>query len=436
MIDFLIKSNISLFVLLLSYYLMFQNSKTHQFNRFFLLFSLIFSMVLPFISFEIIQEISKSNIEIGNIQATAIENNHMYNFLEFSVWTIYWFLTLILFIRFILNINKFYSKTKSNEIQVYKNAKLVLLNEKTLPHTFLNFIFINKQDYSNQKIESELFTHELTHVNEKHTLDILFIELLKVIFWFNPIFYFYKKAIQTNHEFLADENVIVNHNNISFYQTLLLTKTNTINYQLASNLNYQLTKKRFVMMTKKDSENINLIKKISLLPILFGLMLTFCVTTIAQTKKVVKTKAFKVATINKANKKVTQKAVYNIDILALPEPTPVNEIVEDNLSRPICEYPIEVKPLFSGGIEAFYKFIGDNYKIPNEPGLKGTIYISFVVEKDGTLTDIKCIRDIGFDTGKEAIRVLKTSRNWSPGMVDGKYVRCIYELPIMIQSPE
>ena len=111
MIDFLIKSNISLFVLLLSYYLMFQNSKTHQFNRSFLLFSLIFSMVLPFISFEIIQEISKSNIEIGNIQATAIENNHMYNFLEFSVWTIYWFLTLILFIRFILNINKFYSKT-------------------------------------------------------------------------------------------------------------------------------------------------------------------------------------------------------------------------------------------------------------------------------------------------------------------------------------
>ena len=393
-------------------------------------------MVLPFISFEIIQEISKSNIEIGNIQATAIENNHMYNFLEFSVWTIYWFLTLILFIRFILNINKFYSKTKSNEIQVYKNAKLVLLNEKTLPHTFLNFTFINKQDYSNQKIESELFTHELTHVNEKHTVDILFIDLLKVIFWFNPIFYFYKKAIQTNHEFLADENVIVNHNNISFYQTLLLTKTNTINYQLASNLNYQLTKKRFVMMTKKDSENINLIKKISLLPILFGLMLTFCVTTIAQTKKVVKTKAFKVATINKANKKVTQKAFYNIDILALPEPTPVNEIVEDNLSRPICEYPIEVKPLFPGGIEAFYKFIGDNYKIPNELGLKGTIYISFVVEKDGTLTDIKCIRDIGFDTGKEAIRVLKTSRNWSPGMVDGKYVRCTYELPIMIQSPE
>jgi beta-lactamase regulating signal transducer with metallopeptidase domain len=71
----------------------------------------------------------------------------------------------------------------------------------------LNTIFINQDDYHNRKIE-ELYTHELIHVTKKHSIDILIIETLKVLFWFNPIFIFYKRAIQLNHEFLADEKVV------------------------------------------------------------------------------------------------------------------------------------------------------------------------------------------------------------------------------------
>jgi protein TonB len=97
---------------------------------------------------------------------------------------------------------------------------------------------------------------------------------------------------------------------------------------------------------------------------------------------------------------------------------------------------IEQKPEFPGGMEKFYKFISNNYQTPEEEGLKGKVYVTFVVEKDGSLTDIKVLRDIGYGTGKEAIRVLNKCPRWIPGEQNGKKVRVLYSLPIAIQSAE
>lgn len=95
---------------------------------------------------------------------------------------------------------------------------------------------------------------------------------------------------------------------------------------------------------------------------------------------------------------------------------------------------IEVKPEFPGGMDEFDKFIAKNYKSPKEEGLKGKIYVTFVVEKDGSLTDIKVLRDVGYGTGKEAIRVLKLCPKWLSGEQNGQKVRCTYSLPISIES--
>lgn len=97
---------------------------------------------------------------------------------------------------------------------------------------------------------------------------------------------------------------------------------------------------------------------------------------------------------------------------------------------------IEVKPDFPGGIQKFYDFVFKNYRAPEEGGLKGKVYVTFVVEKDGSLTDIKVLRDIGYGTGAEAIRVLKKCPKWSPGVQNGKPVRVLYSLPINIQTEE
>ena len=110
------------------------------------------------------------------------------------------------------------------------------------------------------------------------------------------------------------------------------------------------------------------------------------------------------------------------------------DIVDDN--NIYSTAGIEVKPDFPGGMAKFYKFVGNNYRTPEEEGLAGKVYVTFVVEKDGSLTDIKVVRDIGFGTGKEAIRVLKSCPKWNPGEQNGKKVRVLYSLPITIQAPE
>ena len=289
MIDFLIKSSASLFVFITFYRLVLEREKMHYFNRFYLIITLLISLLIPFVTYQIIEIIPIKTSEpvfipkFENIPIVAIVEK--INYIQIVLWGLHGIITALFMFRFVKNVWKLIQKSKSNATVKYKNATLVLIKEKTLAHSFLNFIFINFDDYNNRTIEDELYTHELVHVTQKHTLDILFIETLKVVFWFNPLFYFYKKAIQLNHEFLADEKVVTSFNNVTFYQNLLLQKSSNVQtIYLASNLNYLITKKRLIMMTKNTSQKITILKKIAIVPVLAGLIYFFCVEIVAQKK--------------------------------------------------------------------------------------------------------------------------------------------------------
>ncbi len=196
---------------------------------------------------------------------------------------IYLIISLILTIRFIKNLVAIYLKTKQYEKIKKGKATLVLVNDLISPHTFWNYIFINKDEYYSNKIETELYTHELTHALQKHTFDILLIEVLQIVFWINPTYILLKKAIKLNHEFLADSNVITKHKNTSEYQYLLLNRAAWNNeYYLASNLNYLLTKKRLLMMTKQSSRTKILFKKLAVIPVLAGFTFLFAERVEAQ----------------------------------------------------------------------------------------------------------------------------------------------------------
>lgn len=582
MIDFLIKSSICLTAFLVFYHLILEREKTHQFNRFYLLISIVISFILPFLTFEIIKIIPAVE-EVQTITSIPVAFETTTETIDYTplvLWSIYGLITLIFFIRFGKNIWKLVSKSNSNPIVKYKNAQLVLVDEKTLPHTFLNSIFINSEDYKHRNIEDELYTHELVHVNQKHTLDILFIELLKTIFWFNPIFIFYKKAIQLNHEFLADEKVVESHNDVSFYQSLLLQKVNghqTI--YLASNLNYLVTKKRLIMMTKSTSKRIALLKKIAIVPILASLIFFICFKVVAQEKANSRTAVAAVAVdgvelgnsptedkkrdayyagvriiLKDYRKGIKLNEVYeNLSLEQkreylnwIPEPIKEKKLPEelytklvsssknavwlnervinsldlknykatdfkyftasfihknarskrfpqhyqyhlytqdyfdknlknthlkfgnDTLKMGISDYyntknakklkvikghtlslhtkekqedliydpsGLTEKPDFDGGMTAFYKFIAANYKISEEitkNKIKGKIFAQFIIEKDGSLSNIKILRDMGYGTGEEAERVLKESPKWKPGKMNQTVVRTLYTLPISV----
>ena len=110
------------------------------------------------------------------------------------------------------------------------------------------------------------------------------------------------------------------------------------------------------------------------------------------------------------------------------------EVTEDNTIYNSAG--IEVKPEFPGGIQKWYSFLKNNFSAPDEPGLKGKVIVSFVVEKDGSLTDIKVLRDIGFGTGKEAERVLRKGPRWTPAEQNGKKVRCSFIQTFSVETPE
>lgn len=95
---------------------------------------------------------------------------------------------------------------------------------------------------------------------------------------------------------------------------------------------------------------------------------------------------------------------------------------------------IEKKPEYPGGMSEFYKYVAKKYRTPQVRGLQGRIFVTFVVEKDGSITDIKVLKDLGHGTGEEAIRVLQKCKNWIPGEQDGKKVRVLYALPLVIQT--
>lgn len=292
MLLYLLKTTFCLVLFLGFYHLVLEKEKMHRFNRFYLLGSIVFAFLVPSFTItvsptEFIEPIVQEYQMVYQMQTTSIASieETEINYINY-VYGLYLLTSGILLFYFVKNLHKILLKTRKNEKVNYYTATVILLKEKILPHTFLKYIFINKNEYINDKTEQLILTHELAHVKQKHSLDVLFIELLQIAFWFIPIFRFYKKAIQLNHEFLADDAVIKAHKNISEYQHLLLnvsTQENKI--YLASNLNYSLTKKRLLMMTTPSSKTNILLKKLLVLPLTAGFIFAFAQRVEAKEKK-------------------------------------------------------------------------------------------------------------------------------------------------------
>ncbi len=133
---------------------------------------------------------------------------------------------------------------------------------------------------------------------------------------------------------------------------------------------------------------------------------------------------------------------YSDADLTVDEPNiPISTVVDEGGDNAVYNTAgIEVKPDFPGGMEKFYKFVDNNFKYPQDAEIANVdlngkkVYATFIVEKDGALTDIKILRDAGYGTGNEAIRVLKKCPKWTPGEQNGKKIRVLYSLPITIKS--
>jgi bla regulator protein blaR1 len=294
MIGYLIKTILCSAILLLVYFLLLEKEKAHRFNRFYLLFSIGFSFLVPFITIEGQKEVlpfaDPVYVVIDKANPTPAVNKQPPDEVQKDkvkhsspLALLYVAITASLLFRFVRNLFSLFKKIKAEQKLRYQNATLVLCHGCSIPYSFLHYIFLDKEAYESGTIEKEILHHELVHVRQKHSWDILFIELLLSLAWFNPFLYGYKKAIRLNHEFLADDEVVKTFRNTTSYQYLLLNKISSSSHSLlTSSFNYLTTKKRILMMMKTTSPVTIALKQFALLPLVALLIFLFSTKLIAQ----------------------------------------------------------------------------------------------------------------------------------------------------------
>ena len=262
MILFIIKSMLCMSFLYVIYKLFFEDSKTHQFNRFYLLGILVVSIGIPNLS------IVFENATLANENMLVDLTSNTWSKYANYFFVVYIIVSLVMLYRLLNGLDSIMSKVRRYPNYDYKGNTIILIKEQQLPHSFLNYVFLNEDDYNNGKIQNELLTHEIAHIRQQHSLDIIIVELFHIVFWFNPLVYFIKKSIRLNHEFLADEVVLNEHGNRVKYQEILIAVSSNSQPMLASHINYGLTKKRFIMMASKTSKLRAIIAKLALVPII------------------------------------------------------------------------------------------------------------------------------------------------------------------------
>jgi beta-lactamase regulating signal transducer with metallopeptidase domain len=282
MTAYIIKSSVCLLLMFGLYWFLLRKEKIFGFNRFFLLFSIIFSLALPFVSIPVSipnnitqvsilttfnsmpfyssQQNALSSLNYQSLNETEPEPTSISDEIDFSQILRLLYITgvLLLLVRFIRNILLIYRQILKSEKTIYSGQRLVLTNNQINPFCFFNTIFVSRKDYLNSEIDEELLSHELEHVRQSHSVDVIFVELIKIIYWFNPILILFSRAIKVNHEYLADNGVVRGSSDIKDYADKLINYISCKqNIPLTSGFNPTLTRKRLIMLTKSKSGVIN-----------------------------------------------------------------------------------------------------------------------------------------------------------------------------------
>ncbi|WP_413998574.1 M56 family metallopeptidase [Flavobacterium sp. W1B] len=323
---YLIKSSGLLILFFLAYHFMLRKETFFTANRWFLLAGLISSVLLPFVVFTKIVWVNPSpaNINWSNIPSSAPIENNDFEINWYWVLIIGYAIGLTLFL--ILFLLDFYSLTKilkNKKIHQQADFKFIDLTANVAPFSFFKTIVYNSSLYSKSELEA-ILEHEKVHSEQNHTVDVLISRLFCTVFWFNPVVWFYKKAIVQNLEFIADSEASKKISDKKAYQITLLKITTHENCVAITNHFYQsLIKKRIVMLNKNQSKKRNYWKYFSILPALIAFVLLFQVEVIAQEKKSDEIE-LKVVKIDKTDLNDTVKKKKVIEI----QPSNINDLTE------------------------------------------------------------------------------------------------------------
>lgn len=403
------------------YELILQRETFFQLNRAYLLIGLICSVLIPIIPWSTMVPTANIQVLLPEINLNSLDSNansnvfHWQNIL-LGFWIFGMFYTATKFVRNIIHLYRL--NQIGTPLKGYSKSVMVIPNSR-VAFSFFNTIYIGSQIELQDRVT--IIKHEVVHANQNHSFDLVVLEMYKIIFWFNPLVYYYQNRLKRLHEFLADAEVVKSISRKDYYEQLLSQFFGTQRISFINTFfNHLLIQKRIVMLQKSKSNKLKLFNYLLLIPLLLSAVLW-------------------VSCVDPASDEVVEE----IEVRNL-------EITTDRSSNPVPFYEIEKVPVYPGCeglsmeeakkcfVQQVSQFVVQefNTKVASEEITgKQRIVVNFSVTKEGHITDVMANADFQ-ELVDEAVRVINKLPQMQPGQNDGKPVAVKFTLPILFDMVE
>jgi len=428
----------------------------HAFNRATLLLLMLLSLVLPFVNISVDEPTVAYDgmVQIEQLLAMGVVDDGpapsgptLIQVL-FAIYIIGVALFLVGEICSLVRLHRLISGKYS--VTTAEGIKIVVIDDDVAPFSWFNNIVISRSDYESGR--SEILIHEKAHIARRHSLDIMLCNMLLIFQWFNPAAWLLRRELQNIHEYEADEAVIQSGADASEYQLLLIRKAvGERLFSMANNLNHNSLKKRITMMLIKKSNPWNRAKILLTVPVAAVAVVAFATPKAESLSKEIEHDSN--ALVNSVVRSMPGTAEHLTMSTgeagaagmsaeaAAPETAAADSLrgrvagVSAGSSKDDGRVfdVVEDQPRYPGGTNALMAYLRDNIKYPAEAakaGIQGKVIVQFVVGKDGTVRDVKPIRNISPELDAEAVRVVAAMPKWMPGYQRGEAVNVRYTLPV------
>ncbi|QHT65899.1 TonB family protein [Rhodocytophaga rosea] len=408
MSNYLIELTLIHIALMLGYWFLLRKERQYAKMRFYLIGSTFLAITVPWLklpkllfnSQEPIAAMPVDAIQLDILTITSEAAPSIWN-LDLLIW-LYIAISIFFLLKFFNSILYLIFLERKSSYERHNDLFIRRTGDIKGSFTFFNWIFLSKEiDKKGQEYEV-ILKHEKAHASLGHTYDLLFLELFKVCFWWLPTAWLINKEIRKIHEYQADDYALKSYS-IDQYSSILISSTLKSNgLSLASSFGDGLILKRLLAM-KKQAKNVS--------PWKLGTLGSLCIIL------------FVVFACSEEPDLKTKET-------GSPSNTSTSKMEGEVFTV------VEQLPEFEGGMDAFYKYVMNEMRYPlqaRQQGIEGQVSVEFVVEKDGSLSNIKAIKGIGADCDNEAVRVVQKASSFKPGTQRGIPVRVRMVMPIIFK---
>ena len=435
---YILKSAACLAVFYLFYKLLMSRDTFHRFNRFALLGLLVLSSVLPLVEVSVnrpapVHETMltlEQLLLLADVQAEGEVVSQPTTALWVRVSLLVYLAGIIFFaVRNLWSLGRLAVLLRRGRLEQLadwlpgraENVRLVVHNHGIAPFSWMRYIVLSRKDL--EENGREILIHELAHIRNRHSWDLLLADICIFVQWFNPAAWLLKQELQTLHEYEADDTVLREGVDAKKYQMLLIKKAvGTRLYSMANSFNHSSLKKRITMMLKEKSNPWARVKYLYVLP-----LAALAVSAFARPEVSAVADELSSAKVNDLVASMKTNQVETASVAVKDTLTPDESVFEVVEQMP--EFP-------DGGMAGLMEYFKKNLRYPEEAkkaGTQGRVVVQFLINKNGAISDASVLRSVDRLLDAEAVRLVRSMPKWKPGMQKGKEVTVKYTVPVLFK---